>query len=225
MTAPQSAREVFRAAYENRYTWDQDFPGFRADVALVQGGTSYQGQVQINPDLTILLRRRCANAVNGITDASVRSALDARLRDLVTHRQRSPFEQTHGKNTFSFGNTDPDGTVEILVQGEAMGSYYKVRDRQIVLVHRVMGRMAFTITHRQSLNTPQGYAATHYDAVFSNPETQAVLRTATFEDTYEPVGGYDLMTRQVVHSQEPGQDPATTIFTFSNIQRLSPIAA
>lgn len=217
MTVPPTAREVFRAAYENRYTWDADFPGFRADVALIQGDTTHRGIVQVNADLSI--------AVSGLSDESVRSALAARLRDLVTHRQRSPFEQIHGKNTFSFGQTDADGAVEILVTGEAMGSRYKVRDRQIVLVHRVMGRMAFTITHSQSLNTPQGYAATHYQAVFSHPETHAVLRTATFEDTYEPIEGYYLMTRQVVHSQEPGQIPSTTTFAFSNIQLLQPIAA
>jgi len=31
--APQTqARDLFRAAYENRYTWDSDFPGYVADV-------------------------------------------------------------------------------------------------------------------------------------------------------------------------------------------------
>jgi len=216
MTVTQTARDVFRAAYENRYTWDGNFPGFQADVTLTQGDTPYSGQVQVNPDFTI--------AIRGITDESIRTTLESRLHDLVTHRRRSSFEQAHGKNTFSFGETEADGTVEIRVQGEAMGSHYKVRDRQIVLVHRVMGQMAFTITHHQSLDTPQGYAATHYEAVFSHPETQEVLRTATFEDTYESIDGYYLMTRQVVHSQVPGQAPMTTTFTFSHIQLLSPIA-
>ncbi|WP_448570306.1 DUF3386 domain-containing protein [Trichothermofontia sp.] len=216
MTTPQTAREVFRAAYENRYTWDTDFPGFRADVTLTQGDTTHHGQVQVNPDFTI--------AVSGITAEDIKANLEARLRDLVTHRRRSSFEQAHGKNTFSFGQTEADGTVEILVQGEAMGSHYRVRDRQIVLVHRVMGQMAFTINHHASLQTPQGYAATRYDAVFSHPETQKVLRLASFEDTYEPVDGYYLMTRQVVHTQEPGQDPTSITFAFSNIQLLSPIA-
>ncbi|MGB5592975.1 MAG: DUF3386 family protein [Crocosphaera sp.] len=27
-------RDLFRAAYENRYTWDQNFPGYTADVTF-----------------------------------------------------------------------------------------------------------------------------------------------------------------------------------------------
>lgn len=216
MTTSQTAREVFRAAYENRYTWDTDFPGFRAEVTLTQGDATHHGQVQVNPDFTI--------AVSGITAEDIKVNLEARLRDLVTHRRRSPFEQAHGKNTFSFGQTQDDGSVEILVEGEAMGSHYRVRDRQIVLVHRVMGQMAFTINHHQSLKTPQGYAATRYDAIFSHPDTQEVFRLASFEDTYEPINGYYLMTRQVVQTREPNHDPTTTTFAFSNIQLLRPSA-
>ncbi|MBE9070594.1 DUF3386 family protein, partial [Leptolyngbya cf. ectocarpi LEGE 11479] len=33
MTAVQlSARDIMRAAYENRYTWDSNFPGYTTDV-------------------------------------------------------------------------------------------------------------------------------------------------------------------------------------------------
>lgn len=37
MAAQTQARDLFRAAYENRYTWDSDFPGYVADVELRQG--------------------------------------------------------------------------------------------------------------------------------------------------------------------------------------------
>ncbi|MEO1148701.1 MAG: DUF3386 family protein [Cyanobacteria bacterium J06638_22] len=52
MTTTQDAREIMRAAYENRYTWDNSFPGYRATVTLKDGGITHRGQVRINPDLT-----------------------------------------------------------------------------------------------------------------------------------------------------------------------------
>jgi len=42
MIEQTSASELFRAAYENRYTWDENFPGYSADVQL-QGHEVYTG--------------------------------------------------------------------------------------------------------------------------------------------------------------------------------------
>ena len=35
-----SARDLFRTAYENRYTWDSSFPGYTADVTFTSGDTT-----------------------------------------------------------------------------------------------------------------------------------------------------------------------------------------
>ncbi len=52
MAEQQSARDLFRAAYENRYTWDKNFPGYTADVQLHQNGEVYTGKIRINSDLS-----------------------------------------------------------------------------------------------------------------------------------------------------------------------------
>ncbi|NES71849.1 MAG: DUF3386 domain-containing protein, partial [Okeania sp. SIO2D1] len=138
-----------------------------------------------------------------------------------THRKRSSFEASHGKNNFSLGDRDETGAVEILVEGDAMGSNYKVRDREICLVSRVMGRMAFVINTHKSLDTGEGFAATHYNAIFRNPQTNEVIRELEFEDSYEKIGSYYIMTHQVVNSTEKGQ-VTTTEFNYSNIKLLEP---
>jgi hypothetical protein len=49
MTATKvSATELFRAAYENRYTWDADFPGYTADITYNYDGKTITGKVQIS---------------------------------------------------------------------------------------------------------------------------------------------------------------------------------
>ena len=211
MTEQTNARELFKAAYENRYTWDANFPGYSADVELKQGDEVYTGKIRINPDLSV--------EVTGIEDEEVKQSIYTQLRDVVTHRKRSSFEQSHGKNQFNLGEQDSTGAMEILVKGDAMGSNYKIRGTEICQVSRVMGRMAFVIDTHESLDTGEGYVSKRYDAVFRNAQTNEITRELEFEDTYEKIGDYYVMTRQVVRSRENGQTIATE-FNFANVKLL-----
>jgi Protein of unknown function (DUF3386) len=213
MTEQISARELFKTAYENRYTWDENFPGYSADVQLTQGDEVYTGKIRINRDLSV--------EVTGIEDEKVQESVYTQLRDIVTHRKRSQFEQSHGKNEFNLGKLDESGAVEILVTGDAMGSNYKVRGTEICQVSRVMGRMAFVIDTHDSLNTGEGYVASRYDAVFRNPQTNEVIKVLKFQDFYEKVGDYYVMTKQIVEDYQQ-QERIKTEFNFSNIKLLEP---
>jgi hypothetical protein len=213
MTEQKSARDLFRAAYENRYTWDENFPGYSADVEIKQGDEVYTGKVRINRDLTV--------EVTGIEDEKVQESVYNQMRDIVTHRKRSSFEKAHGKSEFSLGEEDHTGAVEILVKGDAMGSNYKVRGTEICQVSRVMGPMAFTINTKESLDTGEGYVSSAYNAIFRSSKTGDLKGKREFEETYEKVGDYYVMTRQVVHALEE-DTRITTEFNFSNIKLLEP---
>ncbi|MBW4640370.1 MAG: DUF3386 domain-containing protein [Gloeocapsa sp. UFS-A4-WI-NPMV-4B04] len=215
MTEQRNARELFRAAYENRYTWDENFPGYSADVQLKQGNEVYNGKIRINRDMSV--------EVTGIDDEQVQESVYTQLRDVVTHRKRSQFDQSHGKNEFNLGKSDETGAVEILVKGDAMGSNYKIRGTEICQVSRVMGRMAFVIDTQESLDTGNGYVSTLYDVVFRNPQTDEVTKVLKFNDTFQQIGDYYVMSNQVIQSYENGER-TTTEFNFSNVKLLEPVA-
>lgn len=208
-----TARDLFKAAYENRYTWDENFPGYSADVQVKQGDEVYNGQIRINRDLSV--------DVEGIEDETVKESVYTQLRDIVTHRKRSQFEQAHGKNEFSLGEQDDTGATAILVKGDAMGSNYKIRGKEICQVSRVMGRMAFVIDTQESVDTGKGYVSSRYDVVFRNPQTDEVSRVLKFKDTFAPVGDYYIMTNQAIESYENGTRTVTE-FSFSNVKLLEP---
>lgn len=215
MTEQTNARDLFRAAYENRYTWDASFPGYSADIKLKQSDEVYEGKIRINKDLSV--------EVTGIEDETVKESVYTQLRDIVTHRKRADFEKAHGKNQFNLGQEDSSGAVEILVKGDAMGSNYKIRGKEICQVSRVMGRMAFVIDTQKSLDTGKGYVSSRYDVVFRNPQTGETIKEMEFEDSFSEFGDYWVMTRQVIHSNEQGQR-ITTEFNFSNVKLLEPVA-
>ena len=98
-----SARELFRAAYLNRYTWDKDFPGYTADITYKYDGKEYTGKVTIGANMKA--------EVLGVEDEEAQKAIHGQAWEIAVHRVRRTFEQTHGENTFIYGATDEDGAV------------------------------------------------------------------------------------------------------------------
>ncbi|OIP74915.1 MAG: hypothetical protein AUK48_08800 [Oscillatoriales cyanobacterium CG2_30_44_21] len=225
-----NARDLFQAAYENRYTWDHNFPGMTANVSVAIDGVARTGKAHIKPDLSVevsmdepqLIERTTRTPSGEEKTISVDEGqewLYNQLRDVVTHRKRKTFEEAHGKSAFNLGDTDESGAVEILVTGDSMGSNYKVRGNEISMVSRVMGRIGFVINHLGHLDTGEGYVSSLYTAVFRNPSNDEVVRQAKFEDVYEKIGNYYVMTKQIVQSHEQGQTKNYEII-FSDIQLL-----
>jgi len=225
-----SARDLFQAAYENRYTWDSNFPGMTANVSVAIDGVARTGKARINPDMTVevimdqpqLIDRTTRTPSGEEKTVSVDEGqewLNNQLRDVVTHRKRKTFEDAHGKSSFNLGAADESGAVEILVTGDSMGSNYKVRGKEISMVSRVMGRIGFVINHLGHLDTGEGYISSLYTAIFRNPQTDEIVRQARFEDIYEKLGNYYVMTKQIVQSNEQGQTKNYEI-SFSDIQLL-----
>ncbi|HEY9810871.1 MAG TPA: DUF3386 domain-containing protein [Halomicronema sp.] len=213
MTEQNQARDLFKAAYENRYTWDSNFPGYSADIELKQGDEVYRGQIRINGDMSV--------EVTGIEGEEISQSVYTQLRDIVTHRKRNSFEESHSKNSFTLGETDNTGASEILVKGDSMGSNYKIRGTEICQVSRVMGRVAFVIDTYETLDTGNGYVATGYNVVFRNPQTNEIIAERQHKDSFEKFGNYYLMTQQVINAKEKGQE-ITTEFNFNNIKLLVP---
>jgi hypothetical protein len=211
MTDPTTASVLFQAAYEGRYTWDANFPGYSADVQLVQDGEVYTGSIRINPDLSV--------EVTGIANEEVQEGIYIQLQDMVIHRQNSDFQQTHGQCEFTLGDTDATGALVITVKNESLETHYKIRDGEIYQVSRAIARNTFVIDTYENFQTGKGYIATRYDATFHNSKTNEVTSVLKFADTYEKFGDYYLMTQQLVHESQ-GDDYSTTEFRYSNIKLL-----
>lgn len=207
-----SARDFFRAAYENRYTWDKDFPGYTADVTFKQDDQVVTGKVRVNPDMKA--------EVFDVEDEQAKQAIHSQLWETAIHRVRRSFEDTHGKNTFSFGDTDETGAVELLMGGKAEGDRYKVRDHEVTHVHRHIHGVVVTINTFSSHNTGEGYLSHRYDSVYHDPKTgEQKGGKSVFEDNYEKVGDYFILTQRIIRTETDGKESVEE-FKFSNVKLL-----
>lgn len=212
----KSAREVFRDAYEHRYTWDEQFPGYSADVSLRYNKILYHGLVRLNPDLSV--------AVVSIKNEAVRQLVTEQLQMVTTHHRRVPFETIHGQHAFELTGTDDTGALEIQEVGDGMDSYYKVRNHKITQVNRVMGPVAVTVNALGFFTPPEGYLVAHYQSISCDPQTGEVLEKQDVRDIYDKVGKYYLLTRRYIRPSNPAQPApgleADILMSFDAIQPL-----
>jgi len=207
-----SASEVFRTAYENRYVWDSDFPGYTATVEINQDGETYQGQIEIDSDLNI--------SVMDIEDEDAYESVYSGLQMLIIHRRSVPFDRLHQEHTFSFGPVQDNGAVEIDQAGGDTPSFYLVKNGQITQVNRLMPTVGVTVDLLDSQETSMGYLGTRYHAYFKTPETGEVIAEVDFEDSYEQASNYYIPHRQVIRSIDNGQSSQIEI-KLTDIQLLS----
>lgn len=211
MTQTLTAQDAFRAAYENRYTWDKNFPGFTADVSLTDGGVSHTGQVAVKANMSF--------EVMGIEDEVAKKEIEGQLWEITVHRVRRTFEESHGKNSFEFGEKLADGSQEIKVLGAAMGDSYKIKDDVVTFVNRKIRNVIVHINTLAVQNTEAGYLSAHYDSVYFDAATQEPKDGKTiFHDSFEKIGDYYVLTERRITTEVNGTIAGVKTFTFSNVQ-------
>lgn len=208
-------RDAFRAAYENRYTWDPDFGGYQGRCVYEQGEQRLEGRFRVGADLKA--------AVEGIEDEAIHKALAGQLWEVAIHRVRRPFEQTHGDNTFTAGDTTGEG-VEVIVGGKGEGDRYRIKDDVVTMVHRHIHGTVVTIHTESVTHTGSGYLSRTYSSQYSDPATGAPRGgVSQFTDTFVPLaeGGPWVLSERVIQTQDPETDQEqTTVFRFEDLQPL-----
>jgi len=214
--ATPSARDAFNEAYQNRYTWDEQFPGYSAEVSLNYQGQLHHGIVRVKPDLSV--------EVININREDVREFVANQLRMETIHRRRVPFEKMHGQNSFKLEGTDDSGALKIQEVGDKMESHYKVKDKLVTQVNRVMGPVAVTVDTLGTAKNPEGYLVTHFQTVFRDAETGEVLEKEDVRDFHEKIGKYYLLTNRDIRSTKQGNPEeklaADILIRFNDVQPL-----
>ena len=81
----------------------------------------------------------------------------------------------------------------LAVEGDPMGSSYRIKDRQITVVNRRMGKQNMTITVLDSDKNPEGRFLPHsYVVNYWDAATGKLNRVETFQERSQRVGSWDL---------------------------------
>jgi hypothetical protein len=194
---------AFRAAYENRYTWEPGFGGYQGTCVWEQGERRVEGRFRVGADLKA--------SVEGIEDEAVHKAVASQLWEVAIHRVRRGFEQTHGDNTFTAGDTNAVG-VEVIVGGKNTGDRYRIKGDVVTMVHRHIHGTVVTIFTESTTDTGHGYLSHQYTSQYSDPASGTSKGgLSRFTDTFVPLveGGPWVLAERVVESEAFGDTPAS----------------
>ena len=212
---------AFRGAYENRYTWDPGFGGYRGRCVWEQPGAN--GEPAQRVEGTFSVGADLKAQVEGIIDEAIHKALASQLWEVAIHRVRRSFEQTHGENTFTAGNTDSVGT-EVIVGGKNAGDRYRINNNVVTMVHRHIHGTVVTIFTESTTDTGNGYLSRSYSSQYADPATgEPRGGKSQFTDTFVPLteSGPWVLSERVVETDAFGDTPAgRQVFRFEDLAPL-----
>jgi len=222
ITSGSDCTAAFRAAYENRYTWEPDFGGYQGRCIWEQAGDAGEDGKRVEG--TFVVGADLKATVAGVADEEIHKALASQLWEVAIHRVRRSFEQTHGANTFTAGDTDAVGT-EVVVGGKNTGDRYRIQNDVVTMVHRHIHGTVVTIFTESTTDTGSGYLSRSYTSQYADPATGAAKGgISRFTDTFVPLTevGPWVLSERVVETAAHGETPAgRQVFRFEDLAPLA----
>ena len=148
-------KRIFQEAFENRYTWPQNFNGYKGSCLLNEKNSSYQGDFTIDKNFQ--------PNVQNIEETEIVKKISSQLFEVVIHRVRKSFEDIHSKNEFHFLRQSEKG-IEMKVSGKNYGDKYRVKDGSINMVFRKMHGVIIEIFVEDFFDTGIGILSRKYSS-------------------------------------------------------------
>jgi hypothetical protein len=199
--ADAAAVDLFEEALAARADW-KDFPGFRASVTGNLDGRSFDGTVTVDAKGKVAV----ADSDPG-REESVVPWVQEQLESLVMHRMSRPAAKgERPRPVLRFGmpkDEHPLGRL-LIFDGGRFASSYRVKDKQITVVNRHLGKENMTITvldndqNAEGLFLPRSYTVQYWDAA-----TGELKRTEAVQDRWQRLGSWDLPARHTVTTAGP----------------------
>tara|TARA_Y100001968_G_scaffold63585_1_gene54327 strand:+ start:1772 stop:2446 length:675 start_codon:yes stop_codon:yes gene_type:complete len=212
----EDCTHFFRAAYENRYTWESNFLGYEGSCSWTDGEREIKGSFRLGKDLKAI--------VSKIDDEEIHKAISSQLWEVAIHRVRRSFEQTHGKNTFTFGDTNAIGS-EVIVGGKNKGDKYRVKNDVVTMVYRHIHGNLIIILTEDVTHTGNGYLSKNYSSQYLDPISKKDIKEKSFyHDEFIPLhekGPWVLSSRSIHQKSLDGSIISKQRFSFSDLKNLS----
>ena len=171
-----NCKQIFREAYENRYTWPTSFSGYKGNCIFIDQDQTIKGNFIVGRDFK--------PKVKDISNASVENAIKSQLFEVVIHRVKRSFDDSHSLNDFQLETNTEDG-IEMKVSGKNEGDKYRVKDKSINMVYRRMHGIIIEIFVENFTDTKKGLLSQKYSSIQLDQKTlKPVSQKLYYEDQF-----------------------------------------
>ena len=120
-----NCKELFKNAYEKRYTWDSKFSGYKGKCIFSVNNDTYKGN--------FVLGKNFKPEIDNIDDQKIVKSISSQLFEVSIHRVKREFKEIHSKNNFNLIK-DSESGIEMIVSGKSEGDKYRVKNNCIDMV-------------------------------------------------------------------------------------------
>jgi len=178
-----NCKEIFRKAYESRYTWKNDFNGYQGKCILFINNNIYEGDFVLGKDFKPNIQK--------IEDEEIVKSIASQLFEVCIHRVKREFQSIHSENKFNFINSSESG-IEMKVSGKNDGDRYRVKNDCINMVYRKIHGTIIEIFVEEFLNTGNGLLSKKYTSQTIDPNNlEPNSQKLEYEDKFINIGTND----------------------------------
>ena len=179
-----NCKELFRSAYERRYTWNNEFNGYKGKCLFSVNNDSYEGE--------FVLGKNFKPEVLNIDDKKIVKSISSQLFEVCIHRVKRDFQEIHSKNNFDLIKESENG-IEMKVSGKNEGDKYRVKNNCINMVYRKIHGIIIEIFVQEFFDTGNGFLSKKYTSQKIDPNSMKPnTLKLEYEDKFINVGSKDI---------------------------------
>ena len=208
-------KEIFKKAYENRYTWNNDFNGYQGKCIFFSNNNIHTGNFLLGKDFK--------PHIQNIEDEKIVKSIASQLFEVCIHRVKREFESVHSENNFNLLKNSESG-IEMSVLGKNQGDKYRVKNNCINMVYRKIHGTIIEIFVEEFLDTGTGSLSKKYTSQQINPDTlETNSQKLEYEDEFLNVGkdDYWILNSRTIKYINQDKEAETQKFIFESLCLLN----
>ncbi|MBO8221360.1 DUF3386 domain-containing protein [Prochlorococcus marinus] len=210
-----NCKEIFRKAYENRYTWNNEFKGYEGKCIFFVNKNIYEGEFLLGKDFKPNIQK--------IEDEKIVKSISSQLFEVSIHRVKREFKSIHSDNNFNLVKNSESG-IEMSVSGKNQGDKYRVKNDCINMVYRKIHGTIIEIFVEEFLHTGIGALSKKYSSQSIDPDTlKAKSQKLEYEDEFINIGekNYWLLNSRTIKYLNQNQEEEMQKFVFEDLCLLN----
>ena len=209
-----NCKDIFKKAYENRYTWNNKFEGYQGTCILLINNNTYKGNFFLGKDFKPNIQK--------IEDEEIVKSIASQLFEVCIHRVKREFNSVHSKNNFNLLKNSEIG-IEMSVSGKNQGDKYRIKNDCINMVYRKIHGTIIEIFVEEFLDTGKGTLSKKYTSQQIDPNTLEVRsKKLEYEDEFINIGkdDYWVLNSRTIKCLNQNQKGEIQKFVFEDLSLL-----
>ena len=209
-----NCKEIFRKAYENRYTWKSDFNGYQGKCIFMTNNLSHKGNFVLGKDFKPNIQK--------IEDEKIAKSISSQLFEVCIHRVKREFESVHSENDFNLLKNSEYG-IEMSISGKNQGDKYRIKNECINMVYRKIHGTIIEIFVEEFLDTGIGSLSKKYSSQQIDPDTlETNSQKLEYEDEFLNMGkdDYWILNSRTIKYLNQNQEEEIQKFVFEDLSLL-----